>query len=213
MNTKNIKGNTRLYISTQKLSYLTRKKYFVLATTLILASLTVCSLLFLISAEAIEKKCNPDPKTFRHYKNFPTGMVVPETLFLTSNGAHRSLKDYKGKGLVVNFWATWCAPCIREMPQLNHLAALVKSHQIEVLTISEDRNGKEIASKYLKRNKFHNLPGLSDINGLLFRKFNLKGLPSTILINKDGIGIGIIIGITEWDSPDSIKFIRKCLGK
>ena len=202
-----------MYISTQKLSYLTRKKYVILATKFILTSLALGSLLFLISAEAIENKCKPNPSTFRHYEKFPRSITLPKTSFLTSAGTYRSLKDYKGKGLIVNFWATWCAPCIREMPQLNRLAALVKTSQIEVLTISEDRNGAEIAPKYLKKNNFHNLPGLSDINGLLFKEFNLRGLPSTILINKDGIGVGIIIGITEWDSPDSVKFIRECLGK
>ena len=131
----------------------------------------------------LQKKLNP--------------LIAPNTAFKTEDGNHLSLRDYHGKGLVINFWATWCAPCVREMPSLNRLAALTKKNNIKVLTISEDRKDISFVSSYMKKNQLYDLPVLIDKKGALFRKFKLDGLPSTILISTKNREIDISLFIFE----------------
>jgi len=155
--------------------------------------------------------CTPEPGLFRSFDAAGGGTPVPDTPFDVSGGKTRTLADYKGTGLVVNFWATWCAPCVKEMPQLNRLNALLKGSAIEVLTISEDRKGIPLAKKFFEVNKLHDLDVLADPKGALMRKFAVKGLPTTILIDTDGREAGRVTGAAEWDTPDVVGFLKRCL--
>ena len=128
--------------------------------------------------------------------------------FLTGERVKKTLNDYRGRGIVLNFWATWCAPCVIEMPQLDRLAALVKGNGVDVLTISVDRKGLVLAPKFYKENKLMDLPVLVDDKSKLSRAFKVKGLPTTILIGADGVEIGRVLGITEWDSTEVVDFVR-----
>jgi len=155
--------------------------------------------------------CQLSGDVFRNYQPAKSINSVPDTQFLAGDGSKVSLQDYRGKGVVLNFWATWCAPCVREMPQLDRLAALVRGNAIEVLTISEDRKGMVLAPKFYEKNKLRDLPVLVDEKSELLRAFNIKGLPSTVLINAEGQEIGRVLGIAEWDSAETVDFVRKCL--
>ena len=165
------------------------------------------------SSKENKNNCTPNQHTFPNFNKTLSPSSTPNTAFQTKTGGKSSLKDFYGKGLVVNFWATWCAPCVREMPSLNRLAALTKENNIKVLTISEDRKGIEVVASYIKKNQLYDLPILIDEKGALFQKFKLHGLPSTILINNKNEEVGRIIGEAIWDSKDSVNFIRNCLGK
>ena len=155
--------------------------------------------------------CQLSGDVFRNYQPAKSINSVPDTQFLAGDGSKVTLQDYNGKGIVLNFWATWCAPCVREMPQLDRLAALVKGNNIEVLTVSEDRKGMELAPKFYEKNKLRDLPVLVDEKSGLLRAFKIKGLPSTVLINAEGQEIGRVLGIAEWDSTETVDFVRKCL--
>jgi len=157
------------------------------------------------------KACQLSGDVFRNYQPAKSNSSVSDAQFLAGDGSKVSLQDYRGKGIVLNFWATWCAPCVREMPQLDRLAALVRGNAIEVLTISEDRKGMELAPKFYEKNKLRDLPVLVDEKSGLLRAFKIKGLPSTVLINAEGQEIGRVLGIAEWDSAEIVDFVRKCL--
>jgi thiol-disulfide isomerase/thioredoxin len=146
---------------------------------------------------------------FTNFDRARTTDDVPSVQFLAGDGSKRSLNDYRGKGIVLNFWATWCAPCVREMPQLDRLSALVKGNGIEVLTISEDRKGQELAPKFYKQNGLNDLPVLVDVKSGLSRALKVKGLPTTVLIDSHGKEIGRILGIAEWDSSEIVGFVRE----
>ena len=149
-----------------------------------------------------------------HLGNYqPTaGMpMAPDTPVFDQDGKERRLGDHKGRGVVLNFWATWCAPCVREMPQLNRLRALVEANKIDVLTVSEDRKGVPLILKFYQTNNLTDLPVLHDRGGKLLRDLNGKGLPTTVLITPDGREAGRVTGVAEWDSAEAVAFLRRCL--
>ncbi len=136
---------------------------------------------------------------------------VPEITFSDGAGGERSLAEFRGKGVILNFWATWCAPCIREMPALDRLQAAVSGDGIEVVTLSEDRGGAAVVEKFFRKVQIRNLPAFIDIRGKALRKLGIIGLPTTILIDARGFEIGRVVGVAEWDTPEAMDFIRQCL--
>ncbi len=138
---------------------------------------------------------------------------VPATPFIGPDGAAVSLADFRGRGVVLNFWATWCAPCVREMPQLNRLKTLLAEHGIDVLAVSEDRAGAAVVDKFYKVNKLDALDIYIDEGMKLLRALKVRGLPTTVLIDRSGHEVGRTLGIAEWDAPEVSAFVRRCLGK
>jgi thiol-disulfide isomerase/thioredoxin len=136
-----------------------------------------------------------------------TGAETFDTPFFNAKEEPLTLKDFKGRGLVVNFWATWCAPCIREMPSLNRLAKALEGTGVELLTISEDRKAAKVVPEFLKTKGLDNLKFHHDPKGLLSRKFGIVGLPSTVLINAEGVYMGRVMGTLEWDREDIKAFL------
>jgi len=113
---------------------------------------------------------------------------------------------------VLNFWATWCAPCVREMPALDRLTAEVEGDGIRVLTVSEDRKGGPVVRKFFKVNGIKNLPMLVDIKQGLLRAFGIRVLPTTVLVGRDGREVARMVGVHEWDTPETAEYLRACLG-
>jgi len=135
--------------------------------------------------------------------------VVPAELgFLDAAGETRSLVAYRGQGLVVNFWATWCAPCVREMPSLSALAQALSPHRILVLPLSADRGGAPVVTKWFQDRGIANLPVLLDPKGALGRAWGLRGLPTTVLLDREGREVARLEGDVDWTPPDVVEAIR-----
>jgi thiol-disulfide isomerase/thioredoxin len=146
--------------------------------------------------------------------NFWTRPVrSPPGRFSTPGAASARLSDYRGRGVVFNFWATWCAPCIREMPDLDRLKTLVAENGIDVLALSEDRKGVDRVTKFYKSAEIKNLEILLDDNGGILRDSRVRGLPTTLLINAKGKEVARVLGAAVWDTKDVVAFIRRCLGQ
>jgi thiol-disulfide isomerase/thioredoxin len=175
------------------------------------AALLLASVLVTPAAGAAPAACSPAKDVFANFLAKDPLTPVPDIAILEKSGNETSLQAYQGRGVVLNFWATWCAPCVREMPQLNRLSAFVKDNRIDVLTLSEDREGLEAAPKFYKTHNLNDLPVLADPNGKLMRAFAVTGLPTTIFIDSGGMELGRVIGPAEWDSPDIVDFVRSCL--
>jgi len=180
----------------------------------ILAGLTV-SLILVISpslASAEAGKCVPRSGVIKNFKPTKPPKSLANTPFLDAAGATRSLADYRGRGVVLNFWATWCPPCVREMPALDRLQVMLKGTGVEVVTLSEDRNGAALIEKFFALNGIKNLPKLIDPKGAALKSYGVTVLPTTIFINGNGVEIGRVLGISEWDSPEMVAFLSGCLG-
>ena len=132
--------------------------------------------------------------------------VQPSMVFKDPQGAEMRLSDYKGKTILVNIWATWCAPCIAEMPMLDELQAKKGSANFEVVTISLDRIPEE-AAQWFKENGIENLPLWHDSTYGVSGKLALPGLPTSIFYNRGSREIARIPGEVDWTSEEALALV------
>ncbi len=136
---------------------------------------------------------------------------APLETFAALDGARVRLADFKGRVVVLNFWATWCAPCIREMPSLDRLQAALGDRGLAVLAVSIDRGGAKVILPVAKRLGLEHLGLYHDDKGALFQAFGVTGLPTTFLIDRQGGTVGAYPGAAEWDGPEARALIEHYL--
>ena len=115
--------------------------------------------------------------------------------------------------MVVNFWATWCAPCVKEMPTLDALQAKLGGPGFEVLTISQDREGAKVAKPFVEKNQWKNLALYVEAPGKFAHDAKLRGLPTSLIVDKNGQEVGRIEGDLDWNSPEVEKILRDLMAK
>jgi thiol-disulfide isomerase/thioredoxin len=133
---------------------------------------------------------------------------LPEVVLLDATDGEHSLAEYRGKWVVLNFWATWCAPCRHEMPSLDRLQAALP--EIAVVPVATGRNSVTGIEKFFEEAEIKLLPILRDPKSELARPMGVMGLPVTVILNPEGQEVARLIGDAEWDS-DSAKAIMAAL--
>ncbi|MBI5749226.1 MAG: TlpA family protein disulfide reductase [Nitrospinae bacterium] len=137
---------------------------------------------------------------------------APDFTLMTMDNKKMALKDYKGKYVFLNFWATWCGPCIDEMPSMERLYQKLKSKKnFEMLAVSIDKGGAEVVKRFVKENKL-TFTVLLDRDSEVAAAYGVMGIPATYLIDPNGDVINKASGARDWDSKDSLKFFEKMLG-
>ena len=111
--------------------------------------------------------------------------------------------------LVINFWATWCAPCKKEMPSLNNLAENMKFDDVRIITVASGRNSKEAIKSFFSDNDLVNLNKFRDPKGKIAMSYGVTALPTTVVIDPTGLEIGRIIGDINWDKDNIGEFFKK----
>lgn len=140
------------------------------------------------------------------------GTAMIDTTFQAPDGSTVQLSDFTGKPLLVNIWATWCAPCIVEMPMLDNLAAREKD-RLKVLTVSQDIQGAEKVVPFFKRGNFQELePYVDPENGLSFG-FGSGLMPTTVLYDAQGKEVWRVIGAMDWDGAKAAALLEDTLAK
>ncbi|WP_169543487.1 TlpA disulfide reductase family protein [Sneathiella aquimaris] len=144
-------------------------------------------------------------------KNFIISSKNPEIKdfsFIDGDGKTHQLSDYRGKTLLLNFWATWCAPCRKEMPAIDRLQGEMGSDDFTVLAIGQDLQGIEKVKKFLKALNIKHLGAYNDKTVTSGRSTGVFGLPATLILDKNGREFGRLIGPAEWDSEEAKNLIR-----
>ena len=127
-------------------------------------------------------------------------------------GKEVSLSQFRGKYLLINFWATWCAPCKVEMPSLEKLYRQFKSDNFDMIGISNDMFGERVVRPYIKATNL-TFPMLLDQRMIVSRQFGIVSLPTTILIDPQGIIIGVLQGAEDWSDPETLLYFKNLLKK
>ncbi len=140
----------------------------------------------------------------------PEGRPIPEGLtFLDAEGRETRFDAFRGRGLVVNFWATWCPPCVAEMPSLDRAQAFLAPEGIVVLALSSDRGGRAQVEPFYARTRLRELGIWLDPRGATGRALGVRGLPTTILLDRAGREVARLEGEAEWDRPEMLAAIRR----
>lgn len=143
----------------------------------------------------------------------PAPKSLPEIQLQDSEGKTLTLADFRGKLVLLNLWATWCLPCRHEMPTLDRLQAELGGPDFQVLALSMDRGGLEAIAKFYDEVGVKHLAMYLDSSMEAASILGAVGLPTTLLIDREGREIGRLVGPAEWDSPDMVTFIRSYLPK
>lgn len=138
----------------------------------------------------------------------PPAAIAPGS-FTDEQGAPLTLSAFAGKGVVLNMWATWCVPCVAEMPALNRMAEQLAADGIVVVPLSSDRGGAAQVRKFYAAHQIDQLGIYLDKFGLAAKAWGARGLPTTIIIDRSGLERGRFEGGIEWDSPAALATIRK----
>ena len=137
-----------------------------------------------------------------------TTKALPNLLILDADENVTEI-GYKEEILVINFWATWCAPCKKEMPSLNALAQNMKHEDFQIITVASGRNSKKAIDAFFNDYNLVNLSKYRDPKGKMAIEYGVTALPTTVVIDPTGVEIGRVIGDIDWDTANIHAFFKK----
>jgi thiol-disulfide isomerase/thioredoxin len=138
-------------------------------------------------------------------------LPAPAAPYRGRDGAEKRLADFRGRWVLVNLWATWCAPCIKEMPSLDRMKAKL-GPALDVVAISEDRNGAKSVDPFLAAHPVNALTVGLDQNGEITNALHIEGLPTSLLIDPKGQIVAKLEGAADWDTGPTLAALRGMIG-
>ena len=139
------------------------------------------------------------------------GKAMPDAVFEAPDGRKITLAKFRGTPVLVNLWATWCTPCVREMPTLDALARRTAG-KLAVLTVSQDEKGGALVDPWFAKKNFARLEAYLDPDHALGDHFETGMLPTTILYDANGKEVWRVIGGMNWDGPRANTLLAETLG-
>jgi thiol-disulfide isomerase/thioredoxin len=137
---------------------------------------------------------------------------LPDISFTDEAGTTRTLADWRGKVVLLNLWATWCVPCRAEIPSLDALESALGGKDFEVVAISTDLGGPEKSRKFLDQAQARTLKLYIDKSGTS-KAVGVIGLPTTLLIDREGREVGRLVGPAQWSSADAKALITAAIAE
>ena len=151
------------------------------------------------------------PKRMGHMQSFEMASSLrprPTVAWKDDAGLEVSLANFSGKVVMLNFWASWCSPCLRELPSINRLQARLGSDQFTVVALNVDRGGKSVASRYTRRLNLDKLNLYLDQDNNTVKSMKLQSMPTTIIFDAKGREVGKLVGSAEWDSEEAVGLLQ-----
>ena len=131
--------------------------------------------------------------------------------FFDEYGNEHTMSNYRGKVVALHFWATWCPPCRKELPSIDYLQKVLDKEEFTFITLSVDREGINVVAEYMASHNINNLPIFLDENMKAARALFINGIPSTILIDREGREIGRILGDRDWSLLEVENLMRRII--
>ncbi len=149
--------------------------------------------------------------TILRIQKFEEPLVAPDFTLNDLKGNQVTLKNFKGRVVFLNFWATWCPPCRREMPSMERLYKQLKDRDFTMLAVDMQESEKLV--KAFMSDFSLSFPALLDLDGDISFLYGIRGLPSTYIIDREGMIIGKAVGPRDWSSQESIQLFQSLLKK
>ena len=137
---------------------------------------------------------------------------MPSLVFKDGAGESRTLADFRGHAVIINLWARWCAPCLKEMAALDKLQATLAGEGVRVVALDEDTQGLVVVPAYYKLHSLTNLGVFLDEAGAALNLLHVGALPTTFFVAPDGTELGRVTGGVDWVRADNLAFVREKLG-
>jgi len=138
----------------------------------------------------------------------PAPKPLPPASFVGPDGRPQSLAQFKGKVVILNIWATWCAPCVRELPALDRLQLALPKESLTIITVNAGHDTAAQTAAFLKAHQAADLPADRDPDLSLLTGFGSQGLPFSVLIDAEGREIARVSGPVKWDDPAAINYFK-----
>jgi thiol-disulfide isomerase/thioredoxin len=155
-----------------------------------------------------------------HAQELPKNLIVNELpqpvgglRFDDGRSQTQSLADFHGKVVLLNIWATWCTPCRKELPALEHLGAALDGAEFAILAVSIDRGGIEAVRKLFGQLSIETLPIYIDTSGRAMRAARVNALPTSLIIDRDGREVARVVGPVDWDAVATIDYFRRVVAR
>jgi thiol-disulfide isomerase/thioredoxin len=182
------------------------------ARNLLIAAVAVMALagiavLYGMKSGAVHASSSPPASLARLVPAKQPAAVAP-VAFTGADGSRHTIAEFKGHYVLLNLWAVWCAPCVKELPALAKLQAGVPKGQLVVVPVDVARGTPADAASFLKAHGAGSLPAFIDSDLSLMRVFGAYGLPLTVLIDDKGREVARAVGPADWDSPDAIGYFK-----
>ena len=133
--------------------------------------------------------------------------VAPDFQLEDTKGNEVSLSELRGKIVLINFWATWCPPCIEEMPSMERLNEVLAGDDFVMLAINTEENGRNVVPAFLEKTPY-TFPILYDDKGVVQKRYGVYKFPESFIVGKDGKVVEKIIGPLDWSSPKTISYLK-----
>jgi len=165
------------------------------------------AVLYVIHAGPVHALASP-PAELAELKPASKPVTVPAVAFIDAAGKRHMLAEFRGRYVLLNLWATWCAPCVKELPALAQLGRAVSQDQLSVVAVNVGRSTMAETAQFLKDHHAGSLAPYADSNIALMRAFGAFGLPMTVLIDPQGREVARALGAADWAAPASVAYFK-----
>jgi peroxiredoxin len=146
------------------------------------------------------------------YFNMPptpvvAGVTAPDFTLEDTKGNKVTLSSFRGKVVMVNFWATWCPPCKEEMPSMDKLNKIMVGKDFVMLAVNVEKNGRSVVPEFLKKNP-HDFTVLYDETGAVQQQYGVFKFPESFIVRKDGTVDRKVLGAIDWASPKTVAYLK-----